>query len=168
MEDDSAGNTKETERMGAVEILEGIIEHMGFDAYVAEVKRSEDGQELHLEVKGPDSGRLIGQKGQTLEALQLLLSRMIEKGPGENRRVFVDVEGYRQRRDSYLASMAERMAEEAVTLGCKVRLDPMDARERRVIHMTLSSRKGIATVSEGEGMDRHVCIVPENLSHSES
>jgi len=145
---------------GAVEFLEGIIEKMGFDAFVSEVRYSDDGRDISVEIEGPDSGRLIGRQGQTLDALQLLLSRTVDSAGERRRRVSVDVEGYRQRRDRELEKIAAEMAKEAVEYGRTVHMDPMTARERRIVHICLRDSGEVQTESAGTGEDRHVCIIP--------
>jgi spoIIIJ-associated protein len=141
----------------AKDLLRELIEKMGFDATV-DGALEEDG--IRLDVDGPDSALLIGRKGQTLDAIQFLMSRMVSHAAGDRVPLLVDVEGYRARRDESLTAMAQKLADEAVKLGKVITFDPMTPRERRVIHMALSDRKELETKSQGEGADRRVQIIP--------
>jgi spoIIIJ-associated protein len=124
--------------------------------------------EVVLEVSGRDSGRIIGKKGQVLGALQFLTNRVINR-PGEERRyVTVDAEGYRSRRDSSLATMARRLGKQAVAEGKIITFEPMNPRDRRVVHMALAKFEGVVTKSDGEGDERRVQIIPVRRSTPEN
>jgi spoIIIJ-associated protein len=115
---------------------------------------------ISLEITGRDSGRIIGKKGQVLAALQFLANRVVNR-PGMDRRyVTVDAEGYRSRRDSSLASMARRLGKQAITEGKIITFEPMNPRDRRVVHLALAKFEGVVTKSEGEGDQRRVQIIP--------
>jgi spoIIIJ-associated protein len=116
--------------------------------------------DISLEITGRDSGRIIGKKGQVLAALQFLANRVVNR-PGMDRRyVTVDAEGYRSRRDSSLASMARRLGKQAITEGKIITFEPMNPRDRRVVHLALAKFEGVVTKSEGEGDQRRVQIIP--------
>jgi len=122
--------------------------------------KPEEPLEIQLEISGRDAGRIIGRKGQVLAALQYLTNRIVNR-PGLDRRfVTVDAEGYRSRRDSTLASMARRLGKQAVDEGKIITFEPMNPRDRRVIHLALAKFEGVVTKSEGEGDDRRVQIIP--------
>jgi spoIIIJ-associated protein len=122
--------------------------------------KPEEPAEIQLEISGRDAGRVIGKKGQVLAALQYLTNRIVNR-PGLDRRyVTVDAEGYRSRRDSTLASMARRLGQQAVDEGKIITFEPMNPRDRRVIHLALAKFEGVVTKSEGEGDDRRVQIIP--------
>jgi len=141
----------------AKDLLRELVEKMGFDAKVEGAV--EDGG-IRLDVDGPDSALLIGKKGQTLDAIQFLMSRMVSHAAGDRVPLVVDVEGYRARREESLSNMAKKLADEAVALGKVITFDPMTPRERRVIHMALAGRTELETKSQGEGSDRRVQIIP--------
>jgi spoIIIJ-associated protein len=117
--------------------------------------------EIRIEIEGPDSGRIIGKKGNVLDAIQYLTARIVVR-PGEPRRhVIVDAEGYRARHEDQLAQMARRLAQRVATEGKVITFDPMSARERRIVHMALRDVKGVRTESMGEEPQRRVQIIPE-------
>ena len=145
----------------AREVLGEILGRMGFEATV---EASENEEKVSLEVKGPDSGLIIGKKGQTLDALQHLVAKVVFRGkegtPEAGKPIQVDTEGYRQRRIESLEAMARRMAEKVVATRRPLEVDPMSPADRRVIHMVLANVAGVTTRSEGEGMDRRLVILP--------
>jgi spoIIIJ-associated protein len=145
----------------AREVLGEILARMGFEATVEAVE-SED--KVSLEVKGPDAGLIIGKKGQTLDALQHLVAKVVFRGkegtPEAGKPIQVDTEGYRQRRIESLEAMAKRLAEKVIATRRPLEVDPMTPADRRVIHMALANVAGVTTRSEGEGMDRRLMILP--------
>ena len=149
-----AGDGKAEE---AAEILEELINLMDLDVQV--VIRA-DAERIELDVTGPDSGRVIGKKGATLDALQFLINKMVNRFPEGRRHVVIDSGDYRERHDDGLISMAKRQAERAVSEGRVVTLQPMNARDRRVIHMSLAKFEGVSTMSQGEGTRRRIQIIP--------
>jgi spoIIIJ-associated protein len=117
--------------------------------------------EIRLEIEGPDAGRIIGKKGNVLDAIQYLTARVVVR-PGDARRhIIVDAEGYRARHEDQLAQMAKRLAQRVATEGKVITFDPMSARERRIVHMALREIKGVRTESVGEEPQRRVQIIPE-------
>jgi spoIIIJ-associated protein len=120
--------------------------------------------EIRIEIEGPDSGRIIGKKGNVLDAIQYLTARIVVR-PGEPRRhVIVDAEGYRARHEDQLAQMARRLAQRVATEGKVITFDPMSARERRIVHMALRDVKGVRTESMGEEPQRRVQIIPDKAT----
>ena len=115
-----------------------------------------------IDINGDDSGLLIGRRGQTLQALQFLVNLMVRNQNGEDVRVAIDVEGYRQRREATLKDMANKVASRAIQTGRSIVLEPMSASDRRIIHMTLSNNSGVSTESVGFGEDRKVTIFPNS------
>jgi spoIIIJ-associated protein len=117
--------------------------------------------EIRIEIEGPDSGRIIGKKGNVLDAIQYLTARVVVR-PGEPRRhIIVDAEGYRARHEDQLAQMARRLAQRVATEGKVITFDPMSPRERRIVHMALREVQGVRTESVGEEPQRRVQIIPE-------
>jgi spoIIIJ-associated protein len=113
-----------------------------------------------IDLTGEDSGLLIGRRGQTLQALQFIVSLMVRKDFGESVRVVLDVEHYRQRREASLRDMASKVASRVVQTGRGITLEPMSAADRRVIHLSLANHQGVTTESAGFGEDRKVTILP--------
>lgn len=114
-----------------------------------------------LDISGDDLGLLIGWRGETLRALQTVLNLMLgEDEDGEGRRVVLDVERYRARREDQVRELAVRLASRVKRSGERYALDPMHAYERRVVHMTLAEDDGVRTESSGREPARRVVIHP--------
>jgi spoIIIJ-associated protein len=113
-----------------------------------------------IDLSGEDSGLLIGRRGQTLQSLQFLVNLIVRKQYGEDVRVVLDVERYRQRRESSLRDMAAKVASRVVQSNRSVTLEPMSPADRRIIHTSLSEYPGVTTESMGVGDNRKVTIMP--------
>ena len=145
----------------AVAFVRMLVGKMAMDAEVTVAPDDGEGDdELRLEIEGPDAGRIIGKRGLVLEAIQYLTTRVAHR-PGEERRhIAVDAEGYRARHEDQLGQMAQKLAQRVKTDGKVITFDPMNARDRRVVHMALKDFPGVRTESDGEGPDRRVQIIP--------
>lgn len=141
----------------AMEFLSGVLYRMRLDARVTV---REDASRVVLDVSGEDAGRAIGKKGQTLDALQFLVNKVVNRFPDRRRYVVVDSGDYRERHDESLVSMAKREAKRAIDSGRVVTLEPMPARDRRLIHLSLAKLAGVSTKSNGEGIGRRIQIIP--------
>src|SRR5580704_2830035 len=142
----------------AVAFVRMLVGKMAMDAEVSVAPDDGEGgdNELRLEIEGPDAGRIIGKRGLVLEAIQYLTTRVAHR-PGEERRhIAVDAEGYRARHEDQLGEMARKLAQRVKTEGKVITFDPMNARDRRVVHMALKEFPGVRTESDGEGPDRRV------------
>ncbi len=151
----------------AVQFVTDVVREMEMDCRVRLKKNGapapEDPEaeaEIVIEISGKDSGRIIGKKGQVLGALQFLTHRAVNRPGLPRRHVLVDAEGYRSRRDDSLALMARRLGKQAVDEGKIITFEPMNPRDRRVVHLALAKFEGVITKSEGEGDDRRVQIIP--------
>lgn len=146
----------------ALAFVTDIIDKMEMDCRVRLRRPKEDDEdpEIHIEITGPDAGRIIGKKGQVLAALQFLTHRVVNRPNLDKRHVLVDAEGYRSRRDNSLATMARRLGKQAVEQGKIITFEPMNPRDRRVVHLALAKFEGVITKSDGEGDDRRVQIIP--------
>jgi spoIIIJ-associated protein len=142
-------------------VLVGIMLRMGLEANVSV---REHGQRVVLDVTGPDAGRAIGKKGQTLDALQFIVNKVVNRFPENRRYIIVDSGDYRERHDQSLVSMARREAKRALQQGRTITLAPMPARDRRLIHLSLAKFEGVTTRSNGEGMARRIQIIPSRGS----
>jgi spoIIIJ-associated protein len=155
-------STLDPQTLRALSFVRKLVHSMQMDAEVDLAPDDGEGSadEIRLEIEGPDAGRIIGKRGAVLEAIQYLTGRVAHK-PGEPRRhVAVDAEGYRARHEDQLAEMALRLAERVAAEGKVITFDPMNARDRRVVHMALRDVTGVRTESNGEGPDRRVQIIP--------
>jgi spoIIIJ-associated protein len=140
------------------ELVEGVLDELDLDG---DVEVDEDDNRIEVVVNGDeDYGLLIGKRGQTIDALQLLCYQAAFRGLRERKRVIVDAAGYRERRRETLISRADRAAEQALSGSHTVEMDPMSAQERRVVHEHLKERAGVETYSEGDEPRRCVVVAP--------
>jgi len=140
------------------ELVEGVLDELDLDGDVEILE--EDGR-ITARVAGDDDyGLLIGKRGQTIDALQLLAYQAAFRGVKERKRVVVDAAGYRDRRRETLEARADRAAEQALSGNRSVEMDPMSAQERRVVHERLKERSGVETFSEGDEPHRCVVVAP--------
>ena len=143
----------------ARELVEGVLDELDLGG---EVAVEEDDDRIALNVVGEDDyGLLIGKRGQTIDALQLLCYQAAFRGMRERKRVVLDAAGYRGRRRETLEGRADRAAEQALSNNRVVEMDPMSAQERRVVHERLKERAGVETYSEGD--EPHRCVVVSPL-----
>lgn len=141
----------------AIEVLRSILVH--FDAADTEIDEYDgDDGEIILDVIGSNLAILIGRYGKTLEALQLLVSAIVNRKIGYRFPIVVDVEGYKHRRRQKIESLAHSAAKRAQQGGAEVRLRPMTPYERRLVHIALRDEKNIETYSEGEEPNRRIVI----------
>src|SRR6516162_2098136 len=121
----------------AAEVLSTLLDKMHVEH---EVVATEDEERVTLEVRGPETGLVIGKKGQTLDALQYLVNKIVGKrvGEGASKPITVDAEGYRSRRAESLVELAHRLADKARRTGRPVAANPMSPADRRVIHVALA------------------------------
>jgi spoIIIJ-associated protein len=126
---------------------------------------AEDAETVEINIReSSDLGLLIGKHGQTLSSLQLIVAMMVNRTlPQEERkRIVLDAAGYRERREQALTAMARHAADRAKRTGREVPLQPLNARERRVVHLALAEDAEVSTRSEGEEPERHIVIVPKH------
>jgi spoIIIJ-associated protein len=140
--------------------LSELLKNMKIEATV-EAAETEDG--LRLNILSDTDGLLIGRRGETLDAIQYIVSLYMNKDRKENgyRRVSVDTEGYRRRREETLRRLARKNAAQVARSGRPVAMEPMNPYERRVLHSALQGFKGVTTHSEGEEPNRRVIITPD-------
>jgi len=115
---------------------------------------------LTYRIESPDAAVLIGKRGQTLEALQYLTEKVINKNSDKRMNVLVDVEGYLEKRQQNLQSLAGRMAEKAFRTNKPVTIGQMSAYERRIVHLALKEDHRVRTQSRGDGHVRKLVIFP--------
>lgn len=139
-------------------ILKEILNRMQIEAEVE--SEFVDGS-THLNITTDSPALLIGKHGQTLDAIERLLNCIINKASLVKKRVFVDTEGYRGRREDRLIEMARQVAEKVRYTDREVVLAPMSARDRRVIHVALKEDDVVSTYSQGEGEMRRVVVTTQ-------
>lgn len=125
------------------------------------VKVSEDDNTIRFDASGEHAGILIGRHGETLNAIQFLMSLVVNANIESHKGVVFDVENYRERQVEKLQTLALRMADKCRKTHRRVTLNPMNAAERRIIHITLENQKGVTSYSEGNEPNRRVVIVTE-------
>ena len=141
--------------------LADILGLMGVKASVETFVEEKSGETI-LEIRSDNSGLLIGRKGQTLEALQYLVTRIVGERPGsEGPQLVIDIENYRERRRRSLEDMALRLGEKAKRQRKTVTVDALSAADRRVIHAVLQDDPWVTTTSLGQGSYRRLLIIPE-------
>ena len=124
----------------------------------AEIEIVEEDESLLLNVVGKDIGIIIGRRGETLDSLQYLTSLVVNKDEQYYKRVVVDIENYRQKREDTLVKLADRLAEKVVRYKKSVTLEPMNPYERRIIHSSLQTHRYVETYSVGDEPNRKVII----------
>lgn len=152
---------KESLATKAKEKLDGILRHMGLDFPVHVEETSES---IILKIEGDGSGLLIGKGGQTLDALQYIVNKASNKNGKGRKRIILDTEDYRKRREKTLISLAEKLGEKVKKTKKPVTVNPMNAHDRRIIHLALQDDKQLTTKSRGEGAFRKIIILPARKS----
>ncbi|MGC9328959.1 MAG: RNA-binding cell elongation regulator Jag/EloR [Candidatus Hinthialibacter sp.] len=144
--------------------LRNILQFMNIET---EVQITEDNENINV-VLGEEASVLIGHRGQTLDALQYLIARYLNEDKEEWKKVILDIDNYRDRREENLRSMAERMADQVIRNKRDVRTEPLTAPERRIIHMTLKDNTAVTTFSIGDGARKRVVITTSDRSERRS
>jgi spoIIIJ-associated protein len=139
------------------DLLEEVVRGLGLDATI---EVSDDGETVTGTVHGDDLGLFIGRHGQTIDAVQHIAQRIAGARAGEGRRIVIDAEGYRERRETMLHRQADHAADDALRSGRPVALDAMTASERRLVHEYLRDHDEVQTYSEGDEPDRHLVVAP--------
>lgn len=140
----------------AYDFLADVLRTMKVDA---EIKIEETKDSLYIDLKGEHMGILIGYRGETLDALQYLVSLAINKGMDDGyKRVVLDTEGYRKKREETLTNLADKLAKRVRNYGKTIKLEPMNPYERRIIHSKLQGNPYVKTYSEGDEPFRRVVI----------
>ena len=161
------------EKTGAYarQVLEGILERMGLEAYVTVQHKTAPGPDgepqnsIMLYVEGIDEetvGLMIGRRGETLRSLQFLLNTIVNRTAGRWPQLVIDVGNYRQRRQESLEALARRMAEQVRASRRPMPLEPMQSYDRRIVHMVLRDDTTVYTESTGEGENRRIVIFPRS------
>ena len=140
------------------DLLGEIARGFGVDADVAVSEDDEGG--LAASIDGEGSSGLVGRNGDVIDAIQYIASQVVGRGEGGRRRVSVDADGYRARREAVLTDLALRAAKEAVEFQEEIELDAMTPHDRRIVHMALKDRTDVVTRSEGEEPRRRIVVEP--------
>jgi spoIIIJ-associated protein len=143
----------------------GLVERMDIGPF--DISENREGDLLIFEIRGAGAAELARGEGRSVDAIQLLANQAASRGSDEPPRVVIDVEGNDEARELLLSRLAERVAGRARDTGRAVALDPMNGRDRRLIHLALREEEDIATMSIGEGRYRQVVVVPEGAPEFE-
>jgi spoIIIJ-associated protein len=141
----------------AQELLQQLLEKMHEPA---QVSAEHEDDRITLRIETEDAGLLIGKLGQTLDALQYLVTKMLAKRSRRKVRIAIDVEAYRARHNEALSHMARKYGEKVKRSGKAVTLSPMNPYDRRIVHLALQGDKDLKTMSRGEGLYKKVVISP--------
>ncbi len=140
------------------EILQRIID---FITTGAEISIQKQGDRVLFKVEGGNPGVLIGKRGQTLEAIQYLVEKVVNRNSDERIRIQIDVENYLDNRRANLQNLAKRLAEKVKATGRPSTISQMNAHDRRIVHLTLKDDNRVRTQSIGDGFYRKLVIIPK-------
>lgn len=145
----------------AQDFLEEVSRTMGLNL---EITSRQDGKNLYLNFEGEDSGALIGRRGETLNAMQYLVSLVANRGEGEFVKICLDSGNFREKREKTLQELAKKVAAGVLKTGRPQTLEPMSPYERRIIHGAVSEIEGVSSRSIGEEPNRKVVVSSNNPS----
>lgn len=148
---DIGGNVKE--------VLVNMLRLMDIECGIRDLKESESKVYVELESK-TSSGLIIGKKGKTLESLQFMVNLMVNNTTQSDKKIILDIEGYRAKRENALKKLSRDIAQKVIKSGRPWTLEPMNPFERRLIHLSLQNDTRVTTRSEGQGIYRKVTIMP--------
>ena len=146
---------KDTVETRILSFLNGLFEVMNIEA---DIKIDMNSDSAKVSVIGDSAGQLIGRRGESLDALQMILSLAVNKTPGEYVKIMLDIEDYRSKREESLVRYANKMARTAAKQRKNIKLEPTNPYERRIVHSALQSDTYVTTYSEGEEPYRKVVI----------
>lgn len=155
---------KLTDGQRAVKFLEGLLPLIGAEA--TPTLTGED-EKIVIELRSEGAKGIIGRRGEVIDSIQVLAGAVANTGRRDYKRVVVDCGNYREEREETLKHVAEKLAAKAVRLGKKVRLEPMNPYERRIIHSALADSEEVFTKSEGKEPNRYVVITPKHAKNAE-
>ncbi len=142
----------------AREILQRILALIPIETTVEE---KQSNGKIYLTIVGDSSGLLIGRKGKTLDALQYIVNKAVNKTSGKKLKVIIDSENYRQKRIDSLTQMALKIGEKAKRLKKPLSTSPLNPHDRRIVHLALKGIENMETRSRGEGLLKRVVIIPK-------
>lgn len=142
------------------EVIGEMFNKMQIDCSIADIKEGESKVYIELDSKN-SSGLIIGRKGKTLESLQFMVNLIVNHKTGSDKKIILDIESYRAKRERALRKMSKDIAFKVIKSGKPWTLEPMNPFERRLIHLTLQNDTRVTTKSEGQGIYRKVTIMPK-------
>lgn len=160
----TAPNTREEEIAIAKEALENILALIPMEG-ITVTGKLEDGS-VNLNIDGDKTGLLIGRKGKTLDALQFIVNKIVNKSLEKRSRVIIDSENYRRRRQEFLVQMALKMGDKAKKMKRPVATNLLNPHDRRIVHLALRDDNELGTKGKGEGILKKVVIIPKKNGSS--
>jgi len=150
---------KRSDGQRAAEFIDGLMKILGIQA---QSEATEDDEAVKINIVTASSARVIGKRGDVLDAIQCMAGAFANIGRDEYKKVVVDCENYRAQREETLKALAQKLAKKAVETGRKMSLEPMTPYERRIIHSALIDNTEVKTVSEGREPARYIVVIPNN------
>ncbi len=147
-----------------INFLKGLFEKMNVEA---EITTFNDSTSMTFNASGEKVSTLIGKRGETLNAIQDVISNVLKNAGYRKYKFYFDVENYKNRREMSLINLADRMAKKALKIEKPIKLERMNAYERKIIHTALQNVNGVTTKSEGEEPNRYLVIIPTKESENE-
>lgn len=142
------------------QVIAELFSRMQIDCAIADIKEGESKVYIELDSRN-SSGLIIGRKGKTLESLQFMVNLIVNHRTGSDKKIILDIESYRAKRERALRKMSKDIAFKVIKSGKPWTLEPMNPFERRLIHLTLQNDARVTTKSEGQGIYRKVTILPK-------
>ncbi|MGN1099751.1 MAG: RNA-binding cell elongation regulator Jag/EloR [Christensenellales bacterium] len=150
-------SVKKSEGEKALEFVKGLLRAMKVDCDAT----LDESDKIYIRITGNDNGVVIGHRGEALDAIQYLALLVANSGGGGFKKVVIDVENYREKREATLTELAKKLADKAFRTGKSVELEPMNPYERRIIHSVLHDSDKATSKSKGEEPNRFVVISPK-------
>ena len=145
-------------KLNAEDFIKGFVNVSGCGKTV---EASAENNEIKIEIVGEKATDLIGYRGESLHALQYIANVIENEKSGEKKRVLLNIENYRQKREQTLKDLAKRMSAKVLKTGKFVKLEPMNASDRRIIHLELQDSDKLTTISKGVEPNRYLIILPK-------
>ena len=142
----------------AADFIDGLLKILEIGG---ESEIVEEDESIKIEIKTQSSSKVIGKRGDVLDAIQCIAGAVANTGRDEYKKVVVDCENYRTQREETLKKLADKLAKKAIETGRKVILEPMNPYERRIIHSALANYENVKTVSEGKEPARYIAVIPD-------
>ena len=142
----------------ARDVLENILHLIPMEG--THIQAEQNDGTIELKIEGDKSGLLIGKRGKTLDALQFIVNKIVNRSLGNRALVLVDSENYRERRRDYLVQLAMKLGDKARRIMRPVSTELLNPNERRIVHLALKDEEGLETKSRGEGHLKKVLIIP--------
>ncbi|MCH5147069.1 MAG: protein jag [Clostridiales bacterium] len=150
---------KKSDGVRAAQFIDGLLKIFGATSESIVVSEEES---IKIEIKTESSSRVIGKRGDVLDAIQTLAGAVANIGREQYIKVVVDCENYRSQREETLVALAKKIEQKAIETGRKIILEPMNPYERRIIHAALVNSEQVKTASEGREPSRYIVVIPND------